>query len=203
GQVLALVDSEISNLDKQAAEEALQKIKTDYERYKSSFETGGVTRAQLDEIELQLRNAEVRLQQASRRVQDANIKSPINGVINRRDIEVGAYLSAGTDLFEIVDLSQLKLKVTANESQVVNLKVGDKVTIATTVFPDKEFNGTVSFIAAKADNTLNYPVEITVDNSAASELKAGMYGTAHFKFPEQQPAILIPRGAFIGGVNSN
>src|SRR5690606_4193677 len=64
GQVLALVDSEISNLDKQAAEEALQKIRTDYDRYKSSYETGGVTRAQLDEIELQLRNAEVRLQQA-------------------------------------------------------------------------------------------------------------------------------------------
>src|SRR5690606_3909259 len=89
GQVLALVDPEIISLDKQAAEDALQKLKTDYERYKSSFETGGVTRAQLDEIELQLRNAETRLQQANRRVQDANIKSPINGIVNRRDIEVG------------------------------------------------------------------------------------------------------------------
>jgi len=203
GQVLALVDPEILNLDKQAAEDALQKLKTDHARYKSSFETGGVTRAQLDEIELQLRNAEIRLQQANRRVADANIKSPINGIINRRDIEVGAYLSPGTELFEIVDLSQLKLKVTANETQVVNLKVGDKVSIASTVFPDKEFQGTVTFIAAKADNTLNYPVEITVDNSAASELKAGMYGTAHFKFPQQEPTILIPRGSFVGGVNSN
>src|SRR5690606_38486764 len=84
-QVLALVDPEILSLDKQAAEDALQKLKTDHERYKSSYETGGVTKAQLDEIELQLRNAEVRLQQANRRVQDANIKSPINGIINRRD----------------------------------------------------------------------------------------------------------------------
>jgi|SRR5690606_17722697 RND family efflux transporter, MFP subunit len=203
GQTLALVDPEISNLDRQAAEESLQKLKTDYARYKSSFETGGVTKAQLDDIELQLRNAEIKLQQANRRVEDATVRSPINGIVNRRDIEVGAYLSPGTELFEIVDISRLKLEVTANETQVVNLKVGDKVTITTTVFPDKEFSGTVSFIAAKADNTLNYPVEITVDNSAASELKAGMYGTAHFKFPEQQPAILIPRGAFIGGVNSN
>ncbi|SEL08642.1 efflux RND transporter periplasmic adaptor subunit [Parapedobacter koreensis] len=203
GQVLAVVDPEILSLDKQAAEDALQKLKTDYERYKSSFETGGVTKAQLDDIELQLRNAETRLQQANRRVQDANIKSPINGIVNRRDIEVGAYLSAGTELFEIVDLSQLKLKVTANENQVVNLKVGDKVAIISSVFPDKEFNGTVSFIAAKADNTLNYPVEITVDNTAATQLKAGMYGTAHFKFPQQEPTILIPRGAFVGGVNSN
>ncbi len=203
GQVLALVDPEILSLDRQVAEDALQKLKTDYARYESSYETGGVTKAQLEEIELQLRNAETRLQQANRRVQDANIKSPINGVINRRDIEVGTYLSAATELFEIVDLSQLKLKVTANETQVVNLKVGDKVSIASAVFPDKEFNGTVSFIAAKADNTLNYPIEITVDNGAASPLRAGMYGTAHFKFPQQEPTILVPRGAFVGGVNSN
>lgn len=203
GQVLASVDPEIQNLDKQAAEDALQKLKTDYARYQSSFETGGVTRAQLDEIELQLRNAEVRLQQADRRVEDATVKSPINGVINRRSIEVGAYLSPGTELFEIVDLSQLKLQVTANESQVVNLKVGDKVTVTSTVFPAEEFGGTVRFIAAKADNTLNYPVEIIIDNSHASELRAGMYGTAHFKFPQTEPAILVPRGAFVGGVNSN
>src|SRR5690606_40595582 len=71
GQVLASVDPEILTLDKQAAQDALQKLKTDYERYKSSFETGGVTRAQLDEIELQLSNAEVRLQQANRRVAKA------------------------------------------------------------------------------------------------------------------------------------
>src|SRR5690606_33182870 len=148
-------------------------------------------------------NAEVRLQQANRRVADATIKSPINGVVNRRDIEVGAYLSPGTELFEIVDLSQLKLQVTANESQVVNLKVGDKVTVTSTVFPAKEFSGTVRFIAAKADNTLNYPVEIVIDNNQSSDLRAGMYGTAHFKFPQSEPAILVPRGAFVGGVNSN
>lgn len=203
GQVLALVDSEITNLDKQTAEDALQKAKIDYDRHKSSFETGGVTRATLDDMELQLRNAEVRLQQADRRVADANIKSPISGIVNRRDIEVGAYLSPGTELFEIVDLSQLKLKVTANEVQVVNLKVGDKVRISSAVFADQEFNGVVTFIAAKADNTLNYPVEITVDNSSASQLRAGMYGTAHFSFPQQEPTILIPRGSFVGGVNSN
>lgn len=203
GQVLALVDPELTNLDRQVAEENLQKLKTDYARYKSSFETGGVTKSQLDEIELQLRNAEIKLQQENRRVADANIKAPISGIINSRSVEVGTFLSPGTELFEIVDLSQLKLKVTANETQVVNLKVGDKVSIASTVFPGKEFNGTVTFIAAKADNTLNYPVEITVDNSAASELKAGMYGTAHFKFPQQEPTVLIPRGSFVGGVNSN
>jgi len=188
----------------QRVEDALNKLKTDYARYKSSYETGGVTKAQLDEVELGLRNTENQLQQARRRLQDAYVKAPISGIINKRSIEIGAFVGPGTELFEIVDVSKLKLNVTANEAQVVQLKVGDKVSISSSVFPDKNFSGTISFIAVKADNSLNYPVEILVDNPGSSaELRAGMYATAQFKFPPQDPAILIARGAFIGSVNSN
>src|SRR5690606_29104204 len=102
-----------------------QKLKTDMARYQSSYETGGVTRAQLDEITLNLQNAENRVQQARRRVQDTNITAPISGVVNERAVELGAYVSPGTRLFNLVDISTLKLQVTANESQVVNIKVGD------------------------------------------------------------------------------
>lgn len=203
GQVLAHIDDEVLSLDLQTAEEALQKLKIDHQRYKSSFETGGVTRAQLDDIELNLRNAEIRLQQAKRRVADSYVKAPISGVINHKYVELGSYVAPATELFDIVDVSKLKLQVTVNEFQVVNLSVGNKVAITTSVFPDREFTGTISFIAAKADNTLNYPIEIQVGNEGSNALKAGMYATATFEFPEQAPAILVPRGAFVGSVNSN
>ncbi|WP_315814543.1 efflux RND transporter periplasmic adaptor subunit [Paraflavitalea speifideaquila] len=102
-----------------------------------------------------------------------------------------------------MDISRLKLQVTVNESQVANLKVGDKVQIKVSVFPDKEFTGTVSFIAAKADNTLSFPIEISLAANPGNQVKAGMYGTAIFNFPSQAPAIMIPRSAFIGSVSSN
>lgn len=203
GQLLTRIDDEYLNLDLEAAEDALSKLKTDQQRYESSFKTGGVTKAQLDEINLNVRNAENKVQQAKRRLADAYIKAPISGIVNKRNIEVGTYVSPGTALFDIVDVSRLKLLVNANESQVVNLKVGDPVSITTTVFPDKKFSGKISFIAAKADNTLNYPVEIQVENSSTQQLKAGMYATATFDLPEQQPTIVIPRSAFVGSVSSN
>ncbi|MEH6305114.1 efflux RND transporter periplasmic adaptor subunit [Olivibacter sp. CPCC 100613] len=203
GQILARIDDEYLNLDLEAAEDALSKLKTDQQRYESSFETGGVTKAQLDEINLNVRNAENKVQQAKRRLADAYIKAPISGIVNKRKIEVGTYVSPGTQLFDIVDVSRLKLLVNANESQVVNVKAGDQVSITTTVFPDKKFNGRISFIAPKADNTLNYPIEIQVENSSSQLLKAGMYATAIFDLPEQQPTIVIPRGAFVGSVSSN
>ncbi|WP_423146144.1 efflux RND transporter periplasmic adaptor subunit [Rubrolithibacter danxiaensis] len=203
GQVLATIDAETLTADLQAAQAAYQTALKDQERYESSFQTGGVTQQQLDQAKLNTRNALTRLQQAKIKTGDANIKAPFNGVVNKRFIEQGAYVSPGTQLFQLVDVSRLKLAVTVNETQVANLKVGDKVRIKSNVFPDKNFKGKVSFIAPLADNTLNFPVEIELSNNADNQLKAGMYGTAIFEFPEQAPAITVPRTAFVGSVSSN
>jgi len=204
GQTLARIDAEIINTDRETAEASYQNAKRDEARYQSSYETGGVTQQQLDQAKLATRNAKLRLQASQRKLSDANIKSPINGIVNKRYIEVGAFVTAqGTQLFELVDVSKLKLKVNVNESQVANLKIGDKIDIKSSVFPTDKFSGRVTFIAAKADATLNFPIEIEVENTNKNTLKAGMYGTAVFKFPKQAPAIIIPRTSFVGSVSSN
>jgi membrane fusion protein (multidrug efflux system) len=204
GQTLARIDAEIINTDRETAQATYQNAVRDQARYQSSFETGGVTQQQLDQAKLATQNAKLRLQASQRKVSDAVIKSPINGIINKRYIEVGAFVTAqGTQLFEIVDVSKLKLKVNVNESQVANLKIGDQIDIRSSVFPNDKFSGKVTFIAAKADGTLNFPVEIEVSNGNKNTLKAGMYGTAIFSAPNQAPSILIPRTSFVGSVSSN
>jgi len=204
GQILAHIDAEIINTDRETAQAALENAIKDENRYSSSFKTGGVTQQQLDQAKLATRNARLRLQSSARRVSDANIKAPINGIINKKYIEVGAFVTAqGTQLFEIVDVSKLKLKVNVNEGQVANLKVGDPAQIKSNVFPADNFSGKITFIAPKADATLNFPVEIEVENNHKNTIKAGMYGTAIFKFPAQAATITIPRGSFVGSVSSN
>jgi membrane fusion protein (multidrug efflux system) len=204
GQVLARIDAEIINTDRETAEATYQNALRDEARYKSSYETGGVTQQQLDQAKLATQNAKLRLQASQRRVSDANIKSPINGIVNKRYIEVGAFVTAqGTQLFELVDVSKLKLRVNVNEAQVANLKIGDEIEIKSSIFPAEKFKGKVTFIAAKADATLNFPIEIEVSNNTKNSLKAGMYGTAVFNFPKQAPSILIPRTSFAGSVSSN
>jgi membrane fusion protein (multidrug efflux system) len=204
GQVIARIDAEIINTDRETAEANLQNAVRDEARYSSSFATGGVTQQQLDQARLAVQNARLRLQSATRKVSDANLKSPINGIVNKKYVEVGAFVNAqGTQMFELVDVSSLKLKVTVNESQVASLKVGDRIEIKSSVFPTEKFSGKVTFIAAKADATLNFPIEVQVANNTKNSLRAGMYGTAVFNFPKQAPSILIPRTSFVGSVSSN
>lgn len=202
GQTLAVIDAGILNIDLESAQAALDNALRDQQRFENAYTTGGVTQQQLDQIRLSVENAKARVSQAKIRTSDANVRSSISGIVNKKYVEPGAYVSPGTRLFELVDVSRLKLIVNVNEYQVTQLKTGDKVNIMASVYPDKTFSGTISFIGNKADAALNFPVEIEVSNSR-NELKAGMYGTALFEFNNQKSSIVIPRGAFAGSVSSN
>lgn len=203
GQVLATIRVDQLNVDLQTAEANLQNAQTDLNRYENAFRTGGVTQQQLDQARLNLANAKSRVQQSTINLGDATIRATINGIVNARKIEPGSVVAPGTALFDIVNISRLKLKVNVNEAQVAQLSLGKPVKIKASVFPDKTFSGKVAFIAAKADEALNFPIEIDVLSNPGNQLKAGMYGTAEFDFPQQQAIVLIPRAAFVGSVNSN
>ncbi|HEY0273152.1 MAG TPA: efflux RND transporter periplasmic adaptor subunit [Chitinophaga sp.] len=203
GQQIARVDDQILSTDLEAARANIAQLKVDKERYESAFATGGVTQKQVDDARLQYNLAVSRLEAASRRVSDTYVKAPISGIINKKYVEQGAYLNPGDKMFDIVDVSKLKLSVSVPEAEVVTLKVGDPVKVTSNVYPETSYPAKITFIAAKSDNALNYPVEMEVTNVAGKPLKAGMYGSAHFGSATATPMILIPRSAFVGGVNSN
>lgn len=206
GQTLAIVRSDVLNVDAQTANATYQNAVTDYNRYENAFKTGGVTKQQLDQAKLAMVNAKSQLTQANINVGDTRIKAPISGFINKKYIEPGSMLTGApaTELFDIVNVSKLKLKVTVNESQVASLKVGTTINVSASVYPDKTFSGKITFIASKADESLNFPVEIEIANNASNDLKAGMYGTAEFASKQQKQSLMIvPRNAFVGSVSSN
>jgi len=206
GQTLLTVRGDVINVNAQQAQAVYQNAKSDYERYSNAFKTGGVTKQQLDQAKLAMTNAQSSLTQANINVGDTKVKAPINGYINKKYIEPGSILAGmpATALFDIVNVSKLKLTVTVNESQVASLKLGNTVSITASVYPDKTFSGKITFIAAKADASLNFPVEIEITNNANNDLKAGMYGTANFGSNNQKQNLkVVPRNAFVGSVSSN
>ncbi len=204
GQTLAIIKADKINVDLQNAEASYQNAATDAQRFESAYKTGGVTKQQLDQAKLALANAKAHLQQAKITLGDASIKSSINGIVNKRFIEPGSVVSPGTQLFELVNVSTLKLKVTVSEDQIAGLKIGSPIKVKASVYPDKEFNGKITFIAPKADSSLNFPVEIEIANNAGNDLKAGMYGTALFSLSsDKTPLMIVPRTAFVGSVSAN
>jgi hypothetical protein len=120
-------------------------------------------------------------------------KAPIKGFINKKYIEPGSILTGmpASAMFDIVNVSKLKLKVTVNETQVASLKQ-EACYCFCKCFQIK-YLLVIIFIAAKADESLNFAVEIA--NSTDNNLKAGMYGTANFGSKQTQELKVVPRNA--------
>jgi RND family efflux transporter MFP subunit len=206
GQTLATVKKDALEVDRSTANAGYQNAIVDNQRFENAYKTGGVTKQQLDQSRLQLKNAKNAVEQSNIRVGDSNVRTLVSGYINKKTVEPGAVVSPGTPLFEIVNTSKLKLQVNVNEAEVANLRIGDDIKIKVSVYPDKEFSGKVSFIAPLADATLNFPVEITVSNNPNNELRAGMYGSAIFSAKEsgtQHAMMVLPKDAFVDGVSNN
>lgn len=205
GQTLAIIKGDKLSVDVQSAKATYQNALADSQRFENAFKTGGVTKQQVDQAKLALSNAKAQLDQANISFGDATIKATINGIVNKKYIEPGSVVAPGTQLFDLVNVSKLKLKVTVNENQVASLKIGSVIKVKASVYPDKEFSGKITFIAPMADESLNFPLEIEIANNANNDLKAGMYGTAHFETNATQktPIKIVPRTAFVGSVSNN
>ncbi|RZJ77643.1 MAG: efflux RND transporter periplasmic adaptor subunit, partial [Chryseobacterium sp.] len=203
GQVLATIKRDAIEVDVTQAKNNLQNAIIDNQRYENAFKTGGVTKQQVDNSRLQLKNAQAALRAQGVRVNDTSVRAGISGTINKKMVEPGAVVAPGTALFEIVNINSLKLSVLVDESQVGRIQIGQEVSINVNVLPDEPFSGRISFIAPKSDASLNFPVEIEVANNG--KLKAGMYASALFKTnngAETQNMLTVPAEAFVNGVSS-
>ncbi|MDV7696215.1 efflux RND transporter periplasmic adaptor subunit [Chryseobacterium soli] len=203
GQVLATIKRDAIEVDVAQAQNNLQNAVIDNQRYENAFKTGGVTKQQLDNSRLQLKNAQAAVRAQGVKVNDTSIRAGISGTINKKMVEPGTVVSIGTSMFEIVNINTLKLSVLVDESQIGRIQLGQEVPIKVNVLQDDSFSGRITFIAPKSDASLNFPVEIEVQNRG--NLKAGMYATAVFKTnhgAETQNMLTVPAEAFVNGVSS-
>jgi membrane fusion protein, multidrug efflux system len=106
----------------------------------------------------------------------------------------------GKEVFEVVDISTLKMVVDVTESQVLAVDQSRSIKVNADVYPDVQYKAQVNFIGAKADANLKFPVELLVTNVSKKPLRAGMFGRASFELPEDKPVRVIPRSALVSSV---
>ena len=192
GQVLATTKADRTNVQLDNAKAVLENAKADLKRFESAYQTGGVTAQQLEQARLQVKNAQA----------NYNSAAIISGDISSKEVEEGTLVGAGQTLFNVVNIDQLKLKVTVDEAQVSRLKVGETVKVKPSS-SSEEVEGKITFISPKSNGSLKFPVEILLANKER-KLKAGMYASVAFSSnTQEQPTLIVPHAAFVGSVSQN
>lgn len=114
-------------------------------------------------------------------VQYASPQAPFAGVVNKRHVDVGAYVNKGTALMDVVDTQRLRVKAHIPQQQVARLELGQQADI--TLLDGRKLQGELSFISAAADSsTRTYAIELTVENPERARL-AGASATINIHLP--------------------
>jgi Cu(I)/Ag(I) efflux system membrane fusion protein len=103
------------------------------------------------------------------------LRAPVGGVVTSLNVREGDYIETGQQLFKIVDLSHLWLKLDAYESDLGWLRYGQTVEFTVEAYPGEFFEGTISFIEPELDPvTRTVRIRVNVDNPDV-RLKPGMF----------------------------
>ena len=123
------------------------------------------------------------------------VRAPFDGELGVRHIEVGQYLTAGTQIVTLTDLSKLYANFTVTEKDSGQLKVGQPIRVGVDAYPGRTFEGKITAIEPQiATETRNIRVQATLDNPGHI-LKPGMFATTTVVLRDKPPVLTVPETA--------
>jgi HlyD family secretion protein len=168
----------------------------------------GSARTQKESSSANLEQALAHEQKARIDLERTNIRSPVNGTIVWKSVDVGQTVSTNVEppvLFFIAqDLTKVQIETTVDEADVGRLRVGQEVSFTVAAYPGEQFKGTVRQIRtgsealfgsrAGAASAVTYIVEITTENKDR-RLLPGMTASVRIITAAAKDALTVPSAA--------
>jgi len=199
GQVIATCDMRTlqARCDDAAAE--LRLAKATLKRLKVLNEQGFAPDEDMDRAETELATKETTLRLAQIELDKAVLRSPIDGILDRRPVDVGEYVNPGQPVAHIVDISKVNAVVALPEIHVPFVKPGAQMLVQ---FPYLDgavapMAGAVCYLATIAnEKSRTYRVEIELENPGG-QIRPGMIGKVYLRRRFVPDALAVPFFAVI------
>ncbi len=171
GQKLLRLDDKTLVATQTQAAAKLQNASATYNRYLALMNQGAIARSDFDTAEADYIVAQASYDTATSNVNDTIIYSPISGSIIGKPTPVGQTISSGIStpqvLMSVANLDKMQIETLVDESDIGQVKVGQKVNFTVDAYPDTTFNGVVRLVSRSAvtsNNVIYYTVYVDVDN---------------------------------------
>lgn len=212
GQIIAQIDSTFLAASVKESEANMERVQAqanearrNMKRVEELFNKNLVSQAEMDVAQTnyetslaQLKQAQASLDRAKVNIRYSIIRSPINGVVISRDVDVGQTVAASLQapkLFVIAhDLKKMQVEANVDEADIGNIEVGQDVTFSVDAHPNREFKGKVTQVRLSPQNIQNvvtYTVIIEVPNPDM-KLMPGMTATASILVTEKIDVLRVP-----------
>jgi HlyD family secretion protein len=226
GQVIAQIDPALfqakvdqAEADLKNAQALLEKEKANLaeaqrlvQRYKTLFEDQMISRMEVDQaetklevsratvkaIQAQIEQAQANLRTARTNLNYTTIRSPVNGIVVARNVDVGQTVAASLQaptLFTIAqDLREMEVHTSVDEADIGKVRVGQSATFTVDAYPLETFKAEVAQIRnapTTVQNVVTYDVVLRVGNPEL-KLKPGMTANVNIVIEKKDDVLMIP-----------
>ena len=160
-----------------------------------------IAETELSHAQAEVRQRQASLEQAQVDLQRTDIRSPMEGLVIRRDVDVGQTVAASLQaptLFTIArDLGEMTLECRGDEADIGKIRLGQKVVFTVDAYPGRRFDGSVVQIRKAPmtfQNVVTYSVIVSVENRDQA-LFPGMTAVARIRVEEQRDILRVPNAA--------
>ena len=162
------------------AEAALSQVEAEY-----ALVIAGPREEKIDQARAKMQIALVSVQQARQQLKYTELIAPMDGVVLSVSAEPGEYLNPASPVLTLGNLDKPWLRAYVSEKALGKIQLNQKVTVSTDSFPEKKYEGRVSFISSEAEFTpktvqtfeervkLVYRIKVALHNED-NELRPGM-----------------------------
>jgi RND family efflux transporter MFP subunit len=144
-----------------------------------------------------LTQAEISVKKAQLELEKTKIRAPFSGIITDIQVSPGEHVSAGRELFTLVNISKIQVQAQVLESEIGKMQVGREVDLKFSAYPGKIFRGKVSAISPIVNAEFKTcKVFIDVENPE-EELKPGMHAEVEIAAEIHRNKLLVPQDAIL------
>jgi membrane fusion protein (multidrug efflux system) len=168
-----------------------------YKRRQKLFDRKIITREELDQSFTERTLASGNLVQAQVEYDRGFLKAPQDGIVNHLFVDQGEFVDRGNPILDLVNVDRIKILVRVPELDVRYLAVDQKTLVTIDAFPDLQMEGTIIFVAYKADPaTKTFLVKVLLENRD-HQIRPGMIARVAFLRRVIPNAVVVPLFALV------
>jgi len=167
----------------------VENLKTDFERAKTLYSTGGMSKQQIDQLQTQL---DVAKETFANLEKNTRLLSPINGVVTQRNFDDGD-VTGGQPILQVQQLQPVKILINVQEEFFAQVSKNMQVNVKIDVYEGRNLAGKVNLIYPTIDNmTHTFVTEILLPNTDM-KVRPGMFARAVLDFGKKDHVVAPDR----------
>ncbi len=202
GQELVVLNDDIEQASRRNQVASLDLARLLFERDAKLIKQKSIPESQYDRSKADLEKAKAQLAETEARIRNKRIQAPFSGIIGIRKVDVGDYVSAGTEIATLQDLAQLEIDFTLPARFAPLLKAGLGIELTVAAFAERQIPATLTAVDSRVNpDTSNILVRASIEDSQG--LLPGMFASVTVTLGTSLDILSVPETAITYSIQGN